>query len=180
MHFKSVRAIPNAFQIAPPISNRGPDPGIIPGSSHFRGGGFRYGAQAKDSNRPITPPVSAELQSDLSFDPLTPVTRIFSSPPASTDWTPTTISPLSGSCHPSKPITIVEDREFVIKASLWNAHWSMMSYTGTSRVDLVEIGFDIVSSVPSDSPLPPLLSSKSSPASDFIRGPRLPSPRSRY
>ncbi|SCZ93965.1 BZ3500_MvSof-1268-A1-R1_Chr6-3g09032 [Microbotryum saponariae] len=122
-------------------------------------------AQAKDLNRPTTPPVSAELQSDLSFDPLTPVTRIFSSPPASTDWTP-----LSGSCHPSKPITIVEDREFVIKASLSNAHWSMMSYTGTSRVDLVEIGFDIVPSVPSDSPLPSLLSSKSSPASDFIGG----------
>ncbi|SGZ29224.1 BQ5605_C055g12651 [Microbotryum silenes-dioicae] len=109
-------------------------------------------AQAKDSNRPLTP-----------------VTRIFSSPPASTDWTPT-ISPLSGSCHSSEPITIVEDRGFVIQASLSNAHWSMMSYTGTSRIELVEIGFDIVSSVPSDSPLASRLSSKPSPASDFIRG----------
>ncbi|KDE03119.1 hypothetical protein MVLG_06380 [Microbotryum lychnidis-dioicae p1A1 Lamole] len=125
-------------------------------------------AQAEESNRPITPPVSVELQSDLSFDPLTPVTRIFSSPPASTDWTPT-ISPLSGSCHSSEPITIVEDRGFVIQASLSNAHWSMMSYTGTSRIELVEIGFDIVSSVPSDSPLASRLSSKPSPASDFIR-----------
>ncbi|KDE03253.1 hypothetical protein MVLG_06247 [Microbotryum lychnidis-dioicae p1A1 Lamole] len=110
-------------------------------------------AQAKDSNRPITPPVSVGLQSDTSSDPLTPVTRIFSSPPASTDWSPTS-SPLSGSRLPSKSIIIVQDREFVIKASLSNAHWSTMSYTGTSRVDLVEIGFDIVSSIPFDSPLP--------------------------
>ncbi|SGZ29945.1 BQ5605_C052g12574 [Microbotryum silenes-dioicae] len=87
-------------------------------------------AQAEESNRPITPPVSVELQSDLSFDPLTPVTRIFSSPPASTDWTPT-ISPLSGSCHSSEPITIVEDRGFVIQASLSNAHWSMMPSSPT-------------------------------------------------
>ncbi|SGZ18498.1 BQ5605_C020g09187 [Microbotryum silenes-dioicae] len=126
-------------------------------------------AQAKDSNRPITPPVSVGLQSDTSSDPLTPVTRIFSSPPASTDWSPTS-SPLSGSRLPSKSIIIVQDREFVIKASLSNAHWSTMSYTGTSRVDLVEIGFDIVSSIPFDSPLPSRLSSKPSPASDFIRG----------
>ncbi|SCZ95677.1 BZ3500_MvSof-1268-A1-R1_Chr8-1g09722 [Microbotryum saponariae] len=126
-------------------------------------------AQTKDSNQPITPPISVGLQSDPLSDPLTPVTRIFSSPPASTDWSPAT-SPLSGSRLPSKSITIVEDREFVIKASLSNAHWSMMSYTGTSRVELVEIDFDIVSSVPSDSPLVSRLPSKPSPASDFIRG----------
>ncbi|SGZ28213.1 BQ5605_C027g10284 [Microbotryum silenes-dioicae] len=126
-------------------------------------------AQTKDSNRPVTPPISVGLQSDPSFDPLTPVTRIFSSPPASTDWSPAT-SPLSGSGLPSKSITIVQDRGFVIKASLSSAYWSTMSYTGTSRVELVEIGFDIVSSVPSDSPLASRLPSKPSPASDFIRG----------
>ncbi|SDA03631.1 BZ3501_MvSof-1269-A2-R1_Chr11g03196 [Microbotryum saponariae] len=126
-------------------------------------------AHAKDSNRPITPPVSLALQSNLSSDPLTHVTRIFSSPPASTAWSPT-ISPPSGSCQLSKPITIVQDRGFLIKASLSNAHWSMISYTGTSRVNLVEIGFDIVCSVPSDSPLASRLSSNPSPASDFIQG----------
>ncbi|SGZ02988.1 BQ5605_C033g11240 [Microbotryum silenes-dioicae] len=126
-------------------------------------------AQTKDSNRPVTPPISVGLQSDPSSDPLTPVTRIFSSPPASTDWSPAT-SPLSGSGLPSKSITIVQDRGFVIKASLSSAYWSTMSYTGTSRVELVEIGFDIVSSVPSDSPLASRLPSKPSPASDFIRG----------
>ncbi|SGY90708.1 BQ5605_C039g11823 [Microbotryum silenes-dioicae] len=42
-------------------------------------------AQAKDPHRPVTPSVSVELQSDLSPDPLMPVTRICSSPPASTN-----------------------------------------------------------------------------------------------
>ncbi|KDE02150.1 hypothetical protein MVLG_07277, partial [Microbotryum lychnidis-dioicae p1A1 Lamole] len=82
-------------------------------------------AQSNPSNRPVTPPISVGLQSDPSSDSLTPVTRIFSSPSASTDWSPAT-SPLSGSGLPSKSITIVQDRGFVIKASLSSAYWSTM------------------------------------------------------
>ncbi|SGZ09515.1 BQ5605_C030g10879 [Microbotryum silenes-dioicae] len=124
--------------------------------------------QAKGSNRPVTPPVSEEAGSDLSSGALTPEALCFSSPPASTDRSPTT-SPASGSVPSSKSITIAHDRNFVIQASLSNAHWSMMSYTGTSRVNLVEIDFDIVSLDRSDSPLSSLLSSNPSPATDFIR-----------
>ncbi|SCZ91639.1 BZ3500_MvSof-1268-A1-R1_Chr5-1g07574 [Microbotryum saponariae] len=122
--------------------------------------------QAKDPNRPTTLPVSEQAGSDLSSGALTPVDRSFSSPRAlMTRLT----SPISGSHPSSRSVTIVQDREFVIKASSSNAHWSMMSYTGTSRVNLVEIDFDIVSSVPSDLSLPSHLSSNPSPATDFIR-----------
>ncbi|SCV70061.1 BQ2448_1455 [Microbotryum intermedium] len=70
----------------------------------------------------------------------------------------------------SKSITVTKDRQFEIKASLSNGHWSTMSYTGTSRVDLVEIEFNIVSSVSSASPLSSRRSPNPSQASEFIKG----------
>ncbi|KDE04063.1 hypothetical protein MVLG_05502 [Microbotryum lychnidis-dioicae p1A1 Lamole] len=87
---------------------------------------------------------------------------------ASTESSLSTLSP-SGLRPRSKAITVVQDRDFLIRARLTNAHWSTMSYMGTSRVDLVEIEFDIVSS-PSYSPVPSRLSSSPSPARDFIQG----------
>ncbi|SCV70085.1 BQ2448_1479 [Microbotryum intermedium] len=110
-------------------------------------------ARANDSSKPRTPPASDQTASAvLSSDPETFAGRCFTSAPTSAGWRPKTFS-LPGLCLEPKSITVTKDRQFEIKASLSNGHWSTMSYTGTRRVDLVEIEFNIVSSVSSASPL---------------------------